>query len=264
MTAATLDAIQAYLRRDPLRHVVLEKLLRAYAPVADLRYAEVERQPAALILIPQAASPWDSIHYPEIDTIALLAADHARAADQLLAGLPAARYVFKIAGMLAQEAVLRRLPARRTTAFISYTADQQTRAVLHPHVLVTSEPGAALLALFAEQGHAPADLWQACQAGIGLVLSVTADGMVVACCFVQAIGGQIWEIGGLFTQPSYRRRGLASALVETALHVLAQRDVLARYQVHEQNLASRQLAEAIGLRQFVIVEHWVGAVRSGH
>lgn len=98
----------------------------------------------------------------------------------------------------------------------------------------------------------------------GLVLSVTADGMVVACCFVQAIGGQIWEIGGLFTQPSYRRRGLASALVETALHVLAQRDVLARYQVHEQNLASRQLAEAIGLRQFVIVEHWVGAVRSGH
>jgi GNAT superfamily N-acetyltransferase len=258
----SLHLTQSFLQRDPLRHVVLQKLLRAHAAVADVRYTAVDSQPAALILIPTTASAWDTANYPETDTIALLAADHAIAADRLLAELPVARYVFKVAGELERDAVLRRLPAQRTTAFISYTADTNTRTIRHANVVVTDAPNRQILAIFADHGHDPDSLWQACHSGEGLVFTCAVDNVVAAACFVLAIGDGIWEIGGLFTQPDYRRRGLAMALVETALHELAQRGVLARYQVHERNQASIRLAEAVGLRQFVIVEHWVGGYHS--
>jgi GNAT superfamily N-acetyltransferase len=261
---SSIHLTQAFLQRDPLRHVVLQKLLRAHAAVADVRYTTVDGHPAALILIPTIASAWDTANYPATDTIALLAADQAIAADRLLAELPVARYVFKVAGALERNAVLRRLPAQRTTAFISYTTGTNTRTIRHAHVVVTDAPNRQILAIFAGHGHAPDSLWQACRSGEGLVFTsaVDGDGVVAAACFVMAIGDGIWEIGGLFTQPDYRRRGLAMALVETALHELAQRGVLARYQVHELNNASIHLAEAVGLRQFVTVEHWVGVCSS--
>jgi GNAT superfamily N-acetyltransferase len=260
----SLHLTQSFLQRDPLRHVVLQKLLRAHAAVADVRYTAVDGHPAALILIPTTASAWDTANYPATDTIALLAADHAIAADRLLAELPVARYVFKVAGALERDAVLRRIPAQRTTAFISYTTGPNTHPIRYANVVVTDVPNRQVLAIFAEHGHAPDSLWQACHSGEGLVFTATVDGdsVIAAACFVMAIGDGIWEIGGLFTQPDYRRRGLAIALVETALHELAQRGVLARYQVHERNHASIRLAEAVGLRQFVVVEHWVGSYSS--
>lgn len=49
----------------------------------------------------------------------------------------------------------------------------------------------------------------------------------------------------------------AHLLVECALHTLALRQYIPRYQVHEHNQASIQLAEAIGMRRFVTMEHWL-------
>ena len=49
----------------------------------------------------------------------------------------------------------------------------------------------------------------------------------------------------------------AYLLVECALHTLALRQYIPRYQVHEHNQTSIQLAEAIGLRRFVTIEHWL-------
>ena len=53
-----------------------------------------------------------------------------------------------------------------------------------------------------------------------------------------------------------RRKGYARLLVECALHTLALRQCIPRYQVHEDNHASIRLAETIGLRWFVTMEHW--------
>jgi hypothetical protein len=47
--------------------------------------------------------------------------------------------------------------------------------------------------------------------------------------------------------------------VETALSALSDARRVPRYQVLEDNVASIQLAESIGLERFVTVEHWVSA-----
>ena len=65
------------------------------------------------------------------------------------------------------------------------------------------------------------------------------------------------EIAGVYAIPSERRKGYARLLVESALHTLTLRQCIPRYQVHEDNHASIQLAEKIGLRRFVTMDHWL-------
>jgi hypothetical protein len=50
--------------------------------------------------------------------------------------------------------------------------------------------------------------------------------------------------------------GYAKQVVESAVASLQQRGYIPRYQVHEANLPSIALAQAIGLERFAIVDHW--------
>ncbi|GAB4169074.1 MAG: hypothetical protein Fur005_30500 [Roseiflexaceae bacterium] len=77
-------------------------------------------------------------------------------------------------------------------------------------------------------------------------------------CFAVAIAPGIWEIGGLWTDPSQRRLGLARRVTITALAELARRGVRPRYQAHESNHASLCLAESVGLVPCVLAEHYLG------
>ena len=80
---------------------------------------------------------------------------------------------------------------------------------------------------------------------------------MIAACFAFRISETVWEIGGVYTVPAERRKGHARRLVQTALHVLTARGLTPRYQVEGDNLASIQLAEALGLWKFVTIKHWL-------
>ena len=80
---------------------------------------------------------------------------------------------------------------------------------------------------------------------------------MVATCFAYPNFSSVYEIGGVYTIPSERRKGYARLLVETALHRLALRQCIPRYQAHEDNYGSIKLAEALGLQHFVTMEHWL-------
>jgi ribosomal protein S18 acetylase RimI-like enzyme len=257
-TTPDRTAALALLAREPLRHIVPLKMLRAYGHAIECRYLADGAGGAALLLLPTRASSWDSHAYPETDHVALLAAESPGAADALLAGIPPARMVFKLAGPIERAALHARLPVRRTSAFVSFTTPLGVRHAPSPEVLATDDPAAELLAAFAEHGHDPAALRAACAAGRAMAFA-TAGGR--AACFATEIYDGIWEIGGLFTAPELRRQGHARRLVETALAALAARGLVIRYQVQEDNLASIRLAESAGLRPFVTVEHFVGDTR---
>jgi GNAT superfamily N-acetyltransferase len=94
-------------------------------------------------------------------------------------------------------------------------------------------------------------------AGAALAFTIYRDTAAVAACFAYPNFGSVYEIAGVYTIPSARRQGYARQLVESALHMLALRQCIPRYQVHEDNYASIRLAEAIGLRRFVTIEHWL-------
>ncbi len=85
------------------------------------------------------------------------------------------------------------------------------------------------LALYERQGHERAEVAQLFAAGEAFSCTCCRDEQPVASCLAFRNFEQIWEVGGLFTLPSERRKGLARRLVETALHELAARGLTPRY-----------------------------------
>ena len=76
-------------------------------------------------------------------------------------------------------------------------------------------------------------------------------------CFVFKNYADIWEIGGVYTASAYRRQGLGTRIVKTAIRTLRDRAKRPRYQVLETNEASIRLAESLGLERFVTTEHYL-------
>ena len=62
---------------------------------------------------------------------------------------------------------------------------------------------------------------------------------------------------GVVTQPDQRGRGLGARVVGPALDELARRGLLARYQVHEENIASIRLAESLGMQPLLRLTHYL-------
>jgi predicted GNAT family acetyltransferase len=79
----------------------------------------------------------------------------------------------------------------------------------------------------------------------------------ISTCFCFPNFGKVWEIAGVHTVQDHRRQGYARKVVETASSVLLGRDYMLRYQMHESNVPSIQLAESVGLERFLTTEHFL-------
>jgi hypothetical protein len=248
----------AFLRRDRLRNIVPLKLLRAHQDAIACRYAERSGQSGVLMLLPTLASPFDAATYPETDLVVLLSAEGSAAAEALLDLVPAGRrLVFKLADERIQSAVARRFALHRATAYISYTSPPGALFAPADEVLMSVQPDERCLELFARQGYGRDETLPAFAAGKAFACARYGDHDLLAACFTYHNFEEIWEIGGLYTLPEVRRRGYARQVVLGALHALGERGLKPRYQVREDNLPSRHLAEVVGLTPFVTVQHYV-------
>jgi RimJ/RimL family protein N-acetyltransferase len=84
-------------------------------------------------------------------------------------------------------------------------------------------------------------------------------GDTLSACVAFEIYGRIWEVGGVVTAASLRRRGFGARVVRTALAELAERALIPRYQVEAHNKASIALAKAVGLAPFLTIVHYAHA-----
>jgi GNAT superfamily N-acetyltransferase len=249
----TLD----FLRRDPLRNIVPLKMLTAHPTVIDIHYAQEGEATGVLLLFPTAAFAYDRQTYPDDDLIALVVATMASLVPSLLNALPRdRRVIFKLVDPAIQAAVGQQLPLTRLRAFHSFTAPAARRYRPHPAVVESNAIDAQLLPHLAPLGHEPADLAHYFGDGLGRAFTCYADGAPIAGCFTFQNFATVHEIGGVFTLPAARRMGYAKQVVESAVASLQQRGYIPRYQVHEANLPSIALAQAIGLERFAIVDHW--------
>nr|WP_229521855.1 GNAT family N-acetyltransferase [Paenibacillus monticola] len=88
-------------------------------------------------------------------------------------------------------------------------------------------------------------------------VSVFQEGVAVSTCLAFRNTKLIWEIGAVHTVESARRQRLAQNVVRTAIFHTLNRGYIPRYHVLEDNYASIQLAESIGLKPAVKLEHWI-------
>jgi GNAT superfamily N-acetyltransferase len=257
MHAPTQQAL-AFLRRDVLRNIVALKMLAAYPQAVQLHYHEDRAGAGALLLLPTHVSPFDRRTYPSTDYVVLLSATHPAIARSLLARVPdGCALVFKLIASSDREVVERRFPLMRATAYISYTASAGSQFTAADEVVVSERVDERCFDLYAAQGYARDEVQRSFSTGQALSFALYRRDAPVAACFAYRNFEHVYEIGGVYTLPDERRRGHARKIVETALHALVGRGYLPRYQVHELNQPSIRLAEAIGLKPFVTMEHWL-------
>ena len=246
-----------FLENDPLRNIVLLKTLCYFPQAARCHYREGPGGVGVLVLLPGNASHFDRQNYPGTDHVVLMTATDPAVLPELLQHVPTpATLLFKLMDPGHTSVVEGFFSLARATAFVSYTAPANTPFAAAEGVAVSGRPSGACLDLYAALGHSREELRTYFAQGQALSFTVYEHDMPLASCFTFPNYGNIYEIGGVFTQPGQRRRGLARKVVETALHHLGHAGFSARYQARDDNRASIRLAESIGLRYVVTYEHW--------
>ena len=228
----------------------------AYPDAIRCTYHEQGTSVGVLMLLETQASPFDARVYPSTRYVALPTATDAEAARAVLADVPAdCDLVFKLIDERTRDVVAERFPLERQTAYVSYTSGER-RFSRAPRVQVSDRLDERCLALYAANGYSREEMETYFDRG-AFSLALYAQGPPVSTCFCFPNLQQVWEIGGVHTVEGHRRKGYARKVVETALAVLGDRGYVPRYQMHEDNLPSIRLAESVGLKRFLVTEHYL-------
>jgi Acetyltransferases, including N-acetylases of ribosomal proteins len=248
--------INDYLMRDQLRHIVPLKMWKAYGEHVQVLYASIGAEEGVMLHFPSVVSSFDAQTYPMSEHVLLVHCDGLLVARALLEHAPSGTLVAKVAGKSEREAILEHFAAERVSGVLSYTSGGELPAA--PSDIVESErPDPRVLPLYEAQDHSAAWLNALADRGELRCFTRFQGDEPIATCFTFCNFGRIWEIGGVFTQPDYRRQGHGHAVVTAALHSLAKRKLIPRYQLHESNRNSQKLAESLGLRLFLTTEHFL-------
>lgn len=244
------------LRHDPLHNVVILKYLLANRDIAIVHQVARGDHVATMLLLPIDVVSYDRRHYPEIDLSATIISTSHELTRTLLADIPAARsLLFRLGSDADRDVIAERFALTRRNAFLSFTHRDPPSDLGE----VGTDPGTAPWDLFAEQGHDAAWLAPLLQEGRAFHAVVRDGRTAVAACFAFEIDTGLWEIGGVFTRPAHRGRGLARRVVIAALGELRRRNLTPRYQVAEANTASIALARSLGMTQFQTLTHFTSA-----
>ena len=251
---STQDIID-YLKTDVFKYIVHLKMIDAHGEQMVCHTERDGNRIGILLLLPTRANSFDAKTYPNAEFVVLLAVTDQAILKRTLAAIPLKTHlVFKLVDDLSKTVVLESFPSQRVTAFISYTA-QEPRYQPHSSVVISATLDERVSPFYQENGYTPQKMQNYFQQG-AMSFTVFDDGEPLATCFTFRNYETIWEIGGVYTHPSHRQQGLARQVVETALHHVLSQGYIPRYQVRETNLASIRVAESLGLKPFVITEHF--------
>lgn len=248
------------LAREPLRHIVLLKQLLAYPQHVKIDRVRGPEGVATLVALDTAASPYDRQTYPRAAVAAFVSSDHPALTASLVARLPrGVGIVFKLSREADLASVEAHFPVERRTAFVSFTSESDSIFEPAPGVCLTTAPDDGTFRLFETQGHDRSWLEPLLQGGKAFVCVLKNGDDPAAACFAFENYGPVWEVGGVVTAPSHRRKGFGASVVRSALAALGERGLQPRYQVEEHNGPSIALARSAGLTSFLTIVHYAHA-----
>ena len=250
------DEIIERLGADPLGNVVLLKHLQAFPRHTRAFQCVSPAGAATLVLLDTAASDYDRKTYPAAAHAALIRSDDAALTEALLSEIPRlGGIVFKLSSTAERDIVQSRYPLTRKTSFLSFTSPEFSPAC--DDVTIADGATDAMYALFRTQDHARDWLSPLLANGQAFTCAIGSGGEPLSVCFAFQSHGSVWEIGGVVTRPDRRGHGLGSRVVGAVLAELARRGLKARYQVHEDNIASIRLAGALGMKPLLRLTHYL-------
>jgi RimJ/RimL family protein N-acetyltransferase len=251
MSAQVLD----YLERDVMHNIVALKMLQAHVG-AKCFYKSNYTGEAVMILLEPTAFAYDREHYLNADCICIIASDHPTLTSGLLKELDhKQKVVFKLNAETDALEMQKLFDVKRVTSFLSFTDIRLYSS--DTNVQISTEPSPKFFDWIATEGHTRDWLEPMLIGDRAFCCELYNDDLKLeSVCFAFENYGQLWEIGGVYTPPASRGRGLATRTVCAAIAELQQRGKRCRYQVHENNQASIRVAEHIELELFLTITHW--------
>ena len=250
--------VMAYLLRDTLKHIVHLKALAAYAQHIRSHYFSHGSAAGVLFVYPTKVTTYESVTYPQTQHVVLISSDSPSITERMLDHLPAdCDFVLKLMNPDDKAVVARKFPLRRVTSFLSYTHSPAVSYFGSARVIVTRELDEKLLPFYRANGYERDEVEGYFRSGVAISCALHREDEPVSACMAYQNHGTIWEVCGLYTIKRARRNGYAREVVTTALSTLRALGHVPRYQMDEKNIASRQLAESLGLTRFLSTEHFL-------
>ena len=250
--------VTAYLTRHALKHIVPLKVLSAYPQDAQSYYFSCGTSAGVLLLLPTRVTTYESVRYPETQYVVVPCADSPAVTQQMLAYIPTnSSLIFKFMSEHDRAVIEQIFLLERVTSFLSYTCAGSARFTSAKPVIVSERLDKQLLPLYRQNGYEQQEVEGYFDSGRALSFALYENDQPLSACLAYQNHGAIWEICGLFTLHQARRKGYARTVVETALNTLLTKKRIPRYQMDEKNLASKQLAEDLGLSCFLRTEHYL-------
>ena len=240
--------VTAYLLRDALKHIVHLKALSAYSQHIRSHYFSHGSSAGVLFLYPTRVTTYESVKYPETQYVVLISSDSPSITEQMLDHIPEdCNFLLKLMNPEDKAIVERKFPLKRVTSFLSYTHSPAVNFPGSERVTVSRELDEKLLPFYRANGYERDEVEGYFKSGSAISFAVHEIDEPVSACMAYQNHGDIWEICGLYTINRARRKGYARNVVETALNRLLANGHIPRYQMDEKNIASRTLAESLGL-----------------
>ena len=244
------------LEQDTLANLVTLKMVNRFPSSMNFELLEGADGWALLSLLDVRDSEWDRKTYPGCKFVAFINGNSAAGKVQLLASLPKHNLVIKTSDQVVEQAIAETRNATRVRTFHSFTTGKQFSPQSAPGVRQSNAYNERAWTMFRANGYEDQELAQYFQNGAQW-FATESQGQLASACLVFPNYKEIWELGGVFTRPEFRRKGFAQIAVLAGLNYLLASGLIPRYQTTGDNHASLCLARSCGLTEFLQMTHYL-------
>ncbi len=253
---------QTYFRTDRLKYLVHLKYMHLYGDNITCTFMEQDHKVAALLRYPSQRVVWDATAYPTTEQVLLPAANDPEIARLLLGdmrqeGLLERSQAIKFSDAETEAIFKEALPLQFARSLTSYTSTPDARFEPDPQVVIESQPNETHMMAFINNGYSAEEIAADFAKGAILFSLYDDDQTLLSSCMTYQNFDDLWEVAGVHTADSARRKGYARRVVQTALAHVLEMGRIPRYHVEDVNTASHQLAQGLGLKPCLHFRHYV-------
>ena len=255
MNQPDIKAIE-YLNRDPLRNLATLKHLLLYKDSVEISIAEDTFDWALLVRLPTELLSYDSATYPDAKQAIFINGSSDPLKQVLLSKLSHNDYILRTNERLDLSILKNRFDITQGNSYVSYScssiSSNSPPETIQESYVLTDEAEA----LISRNGYTRQELHKYFKNG-SVWFGYIESGEIKSICFVYQNHDNIWEIAGVHTVEADRKKGFARLVVLAAVRYLLENGLIPRYEVDINNTTSINLAESLGMKQFLRIDHFL-------
>ena len=254
--AAVYSKAVDYLNTEPFKHLSSLKYLTLYKDkLTGVELLEENGLWAVRVTLPTSFLSYDTLHYPGAREAVFVNGTSDPLRYRLLETLPEKPYVIRLNEELDLTGLKSSYEINPGHTYISYSRNKPEGVLpelLPPQKELTSQA----VGLFQQNSYSGEDLKKYFNNG-SVWFGILEEEKLKSACFVYKNYESIWEIAGVRTLSDEQGKGYGRKVVIAALNYLHNKNQTPRYEAEIRNNPSLNLAQSLGLQEFLRIRHFL-------